>query len=322
MSQGAADARRHHRVLAAVTAASALPQHGFPRRRALGRVPGRGWPAPHWFAEHMTLDGIRWFARIAPGGAPGTPPVVLLHGLVVSGAYFQPVAVRLADTLDVYVPDVAGFGRSANPPRRGGLPTVWNMERTTAGVARWLDAHGLRGCVLVANSLGCQVATILALARPDLVASLILIAPTMDPVARSIPAQLWRGIRDIPQESHTLWSIWIPDALRAGPWRGLRTLRHALRDDIAARLPTVTQPTLVIGGEDDPIVPPAWVETVAHLLPNGRAIIIPSAPHAINYSAPTDLARIIRVWVRGVGDGQGRSERSEEANNRVAPLVH
>jgi pimeloyl-ACP methyl ester carboxylesterase len=276
----------------------------LPRRRVLGRVPGDDWPPHQWHAEHLTIDGIRWFARISPAGAsdPSQPPVVLLHGLVVSGAYFQPVATRLAASLAVFVPDVPGFGRSANPRGRLGRPGVWDMNATAAGLARWLDAHALRGCVLVANSLGCQIATLLACSRPELVARLVLVAPTMDPAARSIPAQFWRGLRDIRHESPALWSIWIPDALRAGPWRGLRTLHHGLTDDVAARLPAVSQPTLVVGGEDDPIVPPAWVETVAALLPNGRAIVIPGAPHAINYSAPGDLARIIRVFVAS-GEG-------------------
>ena len=271
--------------------------HARPNRRTIARVPGKGWPSPQWHAEHTIVDGIRWFARISPGGDVSCPPVVLLHGLVVSGAYFQPVAARLAETLSLFVPDVPGFGHSANPQGWRNRPGVWDIVTTADGLARWLDAHDLRGTVLVANSLGCQVATLLACRRPELVARLVLIGPTMDPAARSIPAQLWRGLRDIPHESPALWSIWIPDGLRAGPWRGLRTLHFGLQDDVAARLPAVTQPTLVVGGEHDPIAPPAWVETVAHLLPHGRAIIIPGAPHAINYSAPGDLARFIRVFV-------------------------
>ena len=262
-------------------------------RRTITRVPGHDWPPPRWHAEHTVVDGLRWFARISPdqAGGPSSPPVVLLHGLVVSGAYFHPVATRLAETLSVYVPDVPGFGHSANPTH------IWDVSATADGLARWMDARALRGTVLVSNSLGCQIATLLACRRPDLVARLILIGPTMDPAAHSILGQLWRGLRDIPHESPALWSIWIPDALRAGPWRALRTLHLGLRDDMVARLPDVTQPTLVVGGENDPIAPPPWVATIAEFLPNGRAIIIPHAPHAINYSAPGDLARIIRVFV-------------------------
>jgi pimeloyl-ACP methyl ester carboxylesterase len=200
-------------------------------------VPGKGWPSPQWHAEHTIVDGIRWFARISPGGDVSRPPVVLLHGLVVSGAYFQPVAARLAETLSLFVPDVPGFGHSANPQGWRNRPGVWDIVTTADGLARWLDAHDLRGTVLVANSLGCQVATLLACRRPELVARLVLIGPTMDPAARSIPAQLWRGLRDIPHESPALWSIWIPDGLRAGPWRGLRTLHFGLQDDVASPPP-------------------------------------------------------------------------------------
>ena len=261
-----------------------------PRRRVVGHVPGGGWPPDRWHGEHLTLDGIRWFARISPGGDPGCAPVVLLHGLVVSGAYFQPVAVRLAETLPVFVPDLPGTGRSSSPRR------PWDIAASAAGLARWMDVHELTGSVLVANSLGCQVVTVLAEARPDLVARLVLVAPTMDPTASSVVEQVWRGLLDIPRESPALWSIWIPDLLRTGPWSGLRSLHLALRDDFSARLLRIAQPALVVGGEDDPISPSAWVEDVARRLPHGRAIVIPNAPHAINFSAAWDLARFIRAF--------------------------
>ncbi|MBA2277300.1 MAG: alpha/beta hydrolase [Chloroflexia bacterium] len=272
------------------------------RRRAIGRAPGDGWPPDRWHGEYLMLDGIRWFARISPGGDPDCLPVLLLHGLVVSGDYFQPVARRLTDTMAVFVPDLPGAGRSGSPPHR------WDIADSAAGLARWMEAHGLAGSLLVANSLGCQIVTQLAEDRPDLVARLVLVAPTMDPAAPTVLGQLWRGLRVLPHESPALWAIWIPDLLRAGPWAGLRGLRMALRDDLSARLPRVRQPTLVVGGEDDPIAPPAWVQTVAHLLPNGRAIVIPNAPHAMNYSSAWDLARIIRAFAADEGRCPWRTE--------------
>jgi pimeloyl-ACP methyl ester carboxylesterase len=165
-----------------------------------------------------------------------------------------------------------------------------------------MDIHQIRNAILVSNSFGCQVLTMLAAHRPELIHSLILLAPTMDPAVKSVVRVLARGIRDIPRERPGLWKVWIPDVVRTGPLRGLKTLRMALRDPQLDRLGAIQAPVIVVGGECDPIAPPAWIESMAGRFPNGRAIILPDAPHAMNYSRPCDIARVIRA-VAGTGPG-------------------
>ncbi|MEU2924511.1 alpha/beta hydrolase [Streptomyces sp. NPDC007251] len=48
-------------------------------------------------------------------------------------------------------------------------------------------------------------------------------------------------------------------------------------------------------GTRDPIVPRAWAEEVARLLPDGRTASVPGAGHTLNCSAPLELARITRT---------------------------
>lgn len=258
------------------------------------RTRGRGWSDRHWISETLETPNATWFSRIAEQGDPALPPVVLVHGLIVSGSYFRPVANALDEHLRLYVPDLPGFGRSRS--RRG----VWSIAELADGLADWLEWHHLRGAVLVSNSLGCQVLTLLALHRPDFVRALILVAPTMDPAARSIVKLMGRGLLDIPRESTALWSVWLPDLIRAGARRGILTLRDGLRDEQFERLPEVSAPTYVVGGERDPIAPPDWVRAMARSMPRGRQIVIPCAPHAMNFSNPRDLGRIIRVAVADV----------------------
>jgi pimeloyl-ACP methyl ester carboxylesterase len=116
-----------------------------------------------------------------------------------------------------------------------------------------------------------------------------------------------RGLRDIPRERASLWRIWIPDFLLSGPGRALTTLMYLLRDPQQARLPSVRQPVVCVAGERDPVCPPAWVRRFAGLVPDGRCIVIPNAAHAMNYSAPDALGRVIAEVLergsRGVGCG-------------------
>jgi pimeloyl-ACP methyl ester carboxylesterase len=260
--------------------------------RQWGALSERGWPERGWIAERMTLDGETWFARLDPEGDPGLPPIVMVHGLVVSGAYFRPVAMHLDRRYRLFIPDLPGFGRSS-------ATHIWSLPELATGLARWMEAHEIGPAVLVGNSLGCQIATLLAATRPELVAGLVLVAPTMDPAAGGPLGMMLRGAIDIPRERQSLWRIWIPDLMRCGPWRGLATLVRSWQDEQVARLPGIAAPALIVGGERDPIAPPRWIEEMEGGLPRARALILPGSPHAMNYSRPRDLARAIDTAVSG-----------------------
>lgn len=262
--------------------------------RTFGSLP-EAWPdRDRWTAEWMTIDEETWFTRIAPHGDPDLPPIVMLHGLVVSGAYFRPVADYLDTRYTLYVPDLPGYGHSRST-------RTWTLASLVLRLAGWMDAHGLHRAVIVGNSLGCQLATLLAVARPDLVGGLVLVAPTVDPEVRNGVHLMLRGALDIPRERQSLWSVWLPDLFRAGARRALTILHQTMVDGSHQldRLGEVQQPALLIGGERDPIVPPRWVNEMTRRMPNARAIILPGSPHAMNFSSPRDLARAIDTVIQG-----------------------
>ncbi len=265
-----------------------------PRQRRSWRwspLRGAGWARQRWTEEYLVRPDAVWYSRIAASGDRSLPPVVLVHGLVVSGSYFRPVAANLDSHLRLYIPDLPGFGRSVS---RSG---IWSIRQLADGLAWWLDMHSLRDAVLVSNSLGCQIVTMLAERRPELVRSLILVGPTMDPDAQSLIGQMYRGLIDIPRETLSLWKVWVPDLIRAGARRAIVTLQAGIDDPQQDRLARVAASVVVVGGERDPIAPPEWISALVKALPHGRAITIPGAPHAMNYSNPRQLARIIRVVV-------------------------
>jgi pimeloyl-ACP methyl ester carboxylesterase len=253
------------------------------------------WPPRVWIGSQTWVDGARIFARIAPGREVDAPPVLMLHGLVVSSSYFRPVAHHLDERFSLYIPDLPGFGRST-------AGTVRDLVGMVDTLVAWMDVHGLEAPVVVANSLGCQVATLLATRYPERVARLVMVAPTMDPAVSGPIGVMLRGLRDIPRERVGLWRIWIPDLLLAGPVRAVRWLMISLRDDQAARLPAVRQPVVTVAGERDPICPPPWVAAFGGTVQAGRVEVIQSAPHAMNFSAPDALARIIADLVEN-GEG-------------------
>lgn len=113
----------------------------------------------------------------------------------------------------------------------------------------------------------------------------------MDRHARTAWRQVVRLLADGPLERPTLAFVVGRDYLEAGPARMAATLRHLLADPVERKLHHVRTPAVVVRGSRDPIVPRPWAREVAALLPNGRFAEVPGA-HALNYSAPDELAAI------------------------------
>ena len=137
--------------------------------------------------------------------------------------------------------------------------------------------------------MGCQIATELALRRPELVQALVLVGPTVDPSARSALRHAFRLALDAWFEPPKLTGIVIRDYLRYGPARLARQARHALDDAIEERLPAIQAPSLVLRGAHDPLCPAPWAQQAALLL-RTRLVTIAGAGHAAHFSHPGQVA--------------------------------
>jgi pimeloyl-ACP methyl ester carboxylesterase len=242
--------------------------------------------APHaeqgFTSTSTTVHGLRLHVRHR---ADGTTPVwVLVHGLAVSHRYLMPTATAL--TGSVYVPDLPGFGLSGKPRQ------VLDTGQQADVIAAWMTRAGLAGAYLLGNSFGCQVAVEVAVRRPDLVAGLVLVGPTVDPAARSAAAQIGRWCRDLLREDPQELPMIAADVRDAGLRRVFGTLRHSVRHRIDRRLPLVGAPVLILRGEHDPIAPMGWVDQAAALARDGRTGVVPRAGHnAVTTAGPAVAAQ-------------------------------
>jgi 2-hydroxy-6-oxonona-2,4-dienedioate hydrolase len=224
------------------------------------------------------------------------PALVMVHGLGVSGRYLKPTGRLLAPYYRVYIPDLPGFGRSEKA-----TPAL-NLEELTRILADWMDTQGLEKAHFYANSLGCQLMARFAVEFPDRVQSLVMGGPTVDRRNRNWIGQLLRLALDAPLEPPALLIIALQDYLAAGPLRIFKTGAYGLEDAIEERLPAINRPVLVVRGEMDPIASQVWVQEVAARLPKGRWSVIPGVAHALNYSAPAQLAGLIQELIEETKD--------------------
>ena len=281
-------------------AALALALHGaHARQRRRGRL--QAGEIRELRSIWREVEGLPMHARVAAGAArPGTLPVVLVHGLGVSGAYFVPVAERLATDFAVYVPDLPGHGPSATPDTP---PDIAGLARA---LIAWMDCAGIARAALVGHSMGCQVVVEAALRHPERIARLVLIAPVSDPAARSIPQQLGHLIKSSVFEHPSLIPQVIEDYLRIGSGI-VPELRSMLAYPIEAKLPQIRVPAMLIRGEHDAVAPQAWVDQAARLLDAPPARVIPRWSHAVHYGAPAEVTEAMRPFLAGGEPGRQAS---------------
>jgi pimeloyl-ACP methyl ester carboxylesterase len=219
-----------------------------------------------------------------------------VHGIGVSSRTFErliPMASRRARVVAV---DLPGFGIAPRPDR---TMTVEDFARSVAEV---VDRLALSGCVVVGHSMGAQVATRLALLRPDAVAALALIGPVMDPRDRNpLPASLLLA-RDTAGES--LRSNWLvlSDYVRCGIRWYLRVLPSMLAYRIEDELPLFSGPVAVIRGAHDPIARPAWVDALAGVSTAGAAQTVPDARHLVMHAQPELTDALLSALAETVTD--------------------
>lgn len=224
-------------------------------------------------------------------GKEPQPAVVLLPGLGASCRSMLPLARLLPLERDVFIVDLPAHGDSERPPR------PLSLSEHAAVAASWSQAVGLAGAAWVGHSFGSQVLVELAFDLPEIVERLTLISPTVDPRGRTIVEQLHRLALDAVHEPPALLGLLARDYLKSG-FRSLGAVgRIALRDRVEAKLPSIEAPALVIRGGRDPLVPQAWADEVARLLPDGTLVVIPEGTHAVQYEPPPALVQALRAFL-------------------------
>ncbi|MBD8044393.1 alpha/beta hydrolase [Arthrobacter sp. Sa2BUA2] len=224
-------------------------------------------------------------------GAAG-PEVVLIHGIGASARYFERLAHELSADHRVHCVELPGHGGLPRPSEAltmAGYADVVIQALRRAGIAR---------ARLVGHSMGCQVTVEAALLAPDLVSSVLLLAPTVNRAERNAALQALRLAQDTLHETLDVNRIVFTDYLRAGPRWYLATLRRMMEHRLEERLAMVQAPVGVVRGAKDPIVPPSWLARLEGARPGTLLGEIPDSPHVLMWNRPAEAA----AWVRRVGE--------------------
>lgn len=282
----------------------------------------------------VLVNGVRLFfdvegAGLVPDGPTmrEKPTLLLLHGGPgFDHSLYKPAFSALADIAQVVYLDQRGNGRSDPGPR-----AAWTLAQWGDDVRAFCEALGIERPIVYGASFGGMVALAYATRHPDHPAKLILVSTeAAGTTHRERRVALFERLggpevgalaRRRFLEGHTdeaTLEAWVRLAFPVytrtprNPAAAQRAIRHPevtrwfTRPDgegqtfnLFPALSRVQCPTLVMGGEDDPMVPIECQADIAAALPSHlvRFERFPGCGHAVLPDAPEHALAVIRDFI-------------------------
>jgi len=243
---------------------------------------------------------------------------ILLHGFIDAGAIWTPVTTALgAEAGSWLAPDLAGMGSLSSD--RGSH----TLQRYCADTTQLIDqTEG--PLILVAHSMGAQVAELAAIARPDRIRALVFVSPVplggphapaqlvaplaatggdvsamrearrglmaapADPKVLEWLTDLGRDVsREVTEELVAVWNEGVPEGCQPSPFAG---------------------PVLVLSGAVDPFVTPIMAAAVTERFAHARHRLVEHSGHWPHAEQPAAVAKAIADFIALAPSGSSHAK--------------
>lgn len=282
------------------------------------RLIERGYPPMGHFVE---VDGGR--LHVVEMGAPDAPPVLLLHGASGNlGDLKLALGDRLAERYRVILIDRPGHGWSDRPQGDAGA----SPATQAALIHQAMTRIGVRRPIVLGHSWSGALATAYALAFPDDVGGLVLLAPVthrwpggIGAINHVIAAPLIgpliaytlimpSGYLLLAPGTNSVFAPQAPPpdyAARTGVAMLLRPREFianardldVLKECVTRQSPRygeIKVPVSIVAGDRDPIVyTDVHSRAIARQLPQARLTVLPGIGHMVHYAAPDEVIRAV-----------------------------
>jgi pimeloyl-ACP methyl ester carboxylesterase/quercetin dioxygenase-like cupin family protein len=268
--------------------------------------------------QHVIVDSLETRVDVVGEGVP----VVLLHGLGLSGALWNRVRDGFGPGYMLILVDLRAAGQTRELQRE-----ELSLERWADDLAALLAALDVHRPVLVGHSLGASIALKYALEHPEDVRALALIGA--DATLSNLAPRMLASAERIENMGLVAWveEYWsknppfsvesldrdpgILDEYRElllgnDPGDYVRQCRAiAVAENLADRLGDISQPALVlIGGSDDRTLPEHGRQ-LAERLGDARVVELPAVGHTLPLEAPEAVAAAVSAFLQDIASRSG-----------------
>ena len=245
----------------------------------------------------------------------GPETIVFAHGLLWSGQMFEEQVRILKNRFRCITFDFRGQGESEV------TPTGYDLDTLSQDAASLIESLDAAPCHFLGLSMGGFVGLRLAIRRPDLLKSLMLLETSAESepneskkryrrlnfVARWIGLRLVAG-RIMPIMFGTRFLADPNRSQQRATWRERLIANHRLgitravkgvidREGVSGELSEIHVPTLVIVGDQDVATPLKRSEHIVAGIPNSRLVIIPGAGHTSTVEEPEAVTAALETFL-------------------------
>lgn len=228
------------------------------------------------------------------------PPVLLIHGAGGQHTHWPPQVRRLPGAR-TFAPDLPGHGRSPGEGRS-------SIAAYAADMLALMDALEQERFVVVGHSMGGAIAQEMALAAPERVAGIGMIATGAQlPVSETL---LSSCLTDFGKVVDFVMAYGFGPHVDENARRLGRRQLAACRPEVvygdylacdlfdtSEQLGKIAVPALVVGGTADRMTPPRLSQYLADHLPDVEYYLVEEAGHFLPSEYPDDVAEIITDWL-------------------------
>jgi pimeloyl-ACP methyl ester carboxylesterase len=282
--------------------------------------PDPEWLRVHWREHLREIDVVGAQANYVEMGEG--PPLVFVHGLSGAWQNWLEQIPYFARTHRVIAVDLPGFGASPMPPWDISIPAYGTFLRD------FCERLGITSCSLVGNSMGGFIATEVGISDPERVEKLVLVsaagitwararrepATVMGRIGRAaaplalklqmsgirrpgLRERAFRGVFFDPNalRREMLWENVVPALQSPGWYEAMTTL---VGYDIRDRLEEIEEPTLIIWGRNDRVVPvPAALSYKHRIGDNAQLEIYDHCGHVPQMERPVRFNRSLERFL-------------------------
>ncbi len=252
-------------------------------------------------SEYVEAGGYRlhYFEAPSTNKVSGTP-LVLVHGLGARGEDWAKMMPALAaHGFHVYAPDLLGYGRSERPDVDYSISTEEDV------VVKFMQTMHLVRSDVGGWSMGGWVSMKLALDHPELVDRLVIydsagiyfpatFGPDLFiPADAAGIAHLMKMLSPHPHEVPGFVDAAIVRRLAGNGWVVNRSMVAMTdgRDLLDFRLHDLKQPTLVVWGAKDELIPLSVGKRIHELIPNSSLLVVDGCGHLAPAECPEPVVK-------------------------------
>ena len=251
-------------------------------------------------SSQATSPNLLYFTERGSGS-----PLLLVHGVMITGEMFEPIIDHYAKHYRVIVPDLRGHGHSQSfsPP--------YTTDQFATDLARLLDHLNIASAIVLGYSQGGAVAQQFVLNYPARCSRLILACTYAFNMAtmrewleghsvaflirilgmkRFATLVISQGMKQVPKAR----AEWVMSLIASQNSQSMvAAWKAAMAFDSRQRLSEIKCPTLIVAGAKDDAVPMHHAKMLNNGIADSKLVVIEDADHALIWAHPDEFMRVV-----------------------------